>query len=404
MAKLKKMLTHPRKNESGQGVLAIVLILLMLGAIILTPLLVFMNTGLKAGGVYESKMQEFYAADAGVEDAIWNITYANLTTPANYTLADEVNNRTTNVTIVPISGGGYSGYKIISNATSDSGGNTTIECNYGALDYSSLLDNAITSNGTVDLKNKVNVTGNVSTPNCKDAGYSFICNKCPGCNYTIDSLNCDNCTKCCSQEPVNWPTAEQLSAYYWDAVKNLEPPFPYNDPLNIAGTNTTIEALYRNGPWKIYNTGNPATLTLNGTVYVTGDLEIGNEKKDFTLNLNNQTIFVKSNSTGDGKEAIKVGGNVKITGSGCIIAVGDIAFYPNIESGSKNDFVFLLSVKGTIRLRPGITFYGAVAGNVEVAVQQGEKPSITWTGLNNTGVLVFPTGKANMKVLSYTIK
>ena len=50
MAKLRKMLTHPRKNESGQGALAIVLILLMLGAIILTPLLVFMNTGLKAGG------------------------------------------------------------------------------------------------------------------------------------------------------------------------------------------------------------------------------------------------------------------------------------------------------------------------------------------------------------------
>jgi len=73
MAKLKKMLTHLGKGESGQGALAIVIILLMLGAIILTPLLVFMSTGLKAGGVYESKVQEFYAADAGVEDALWQI-------------------------------------------------------------------------------------------------------------------------------------------------------------------------------------------------------------------------------------------------------------------------------------------------------------------------------------------
>jgi hypothetical protein len=93
MAKLRKMLTHPRKGESGQGALAIVVILLMLGAIILTPLLVFMSTGLKAGGVYESKVQEFYAADAGVEDGLWQIKNDKLSTlfysypydPYNYT-------------------------------------------------------------------------------------------------------------------------------------------------------------------------------------------------------------------------------------------------------------------------------------------------------------------------------
>jgi hypothetical protein len=78
MAKLRKMLTHPGKNESGQGALAMVLILLMLGAVILTPLLVFMDTGLKAGQVYESKLQEFYAADAGIEDGLWQITYDRL--------------------------------------------------------------------------------------------------------------------------------------------------------------------------------------------------------------------------------------------------------------------------------------------------------------------------------------
>jgi hypothetical protein len=86
MAKLKRMLTHLGKNESGQGALAIVIILLMLGAIIITPLLVFMSTGLKAGGVYESKVQEFYAADAGVEDGLWQIKNDKLSTLfANYT-------------------------------------------------------------------------------------------------------------------------------------------------------------------------------------------------------------------------------------------------------------------------------------------------------------------------------
>jgi len=109
MAKLRKMLTHRGKNESGQGALAIVLLLLMLGAIIITPLLVFMSTGLKSGQVYESKMQEFYAADAGVEDALWRVKNDELGdygdfdyTPYTYDLPDEINaeNVTVNITNV----------------------------------------------------------------------------------------------------------------------------------------------------------------------------------------------------------------------------------------------------------------------------------------------------------------
>jgi len=116
MAKLRKMLTHRGKNESGQGALAIVLILLMLGAIIITPLLVFMDTGLKAGQVYESKMQEFYAADAGVEDGLWQIKYDHLDekfsspdyepydydTNYSYSLVDEVNNENVTVNITNV--------------------------------------------------------------------------------------------------------------------------------------------------------------------------------------------------------------------------------------------------------------------------------------------------------------
>jgi len=116
MAKLTKGLTHPGKNESGQGALAIVLILLMLGAIIITPLLVFMSTGLKSGQVYESKMQEFYAADAGVEDGLWQIKYDHLdekfSSPAyepydydtnySYSLLDGVNNKNVTVNITNV--------------------------------------------------------------------------------------------------------------------------------------------------------------------------------------------------------------------------------------------------------------------------------------------------------------
>jgi hypothetical protein len=62
------------RNEKGYVLIA-VLVLLVVGGLILAPLLGLMSTGLLAGKVYEKKMQEYYAADAGVEDALWKIQH-----------------------------------------------------------------------------------------------------------------------------------------------------------------------------------------------------------------------------------------------------------------------------------------------------------------------------------------
>jgi len=384
MAKLKRMLTHPRKNESGQGVLAMVLLLLMLGAIILTPLLVFMQTGVKAGRVYESKLQEFYAADAGVEDAIWEIN--NGTSGAAYFLGEEVNDRNVSVTIEPISGGGYSGYKIISNATSNSGGNTTIECYYGALDYSSLLDNAITTNDTLKLQPGINVTGNISTPNCEDVDNCYYAG-CP--NWTCCVYL--NCTNCCSNESLSWPTAETLSEYYWDKVKNST---SLGSDIDVSST-PNIARGYENGTLTIHSSKKDKIATLNGTVYVTEDLNIGHQTggKDFTLNLSKQTIFCEG--------GIQVGGKCIITGSGCIIAVGDVEFKPKRTVGSEGDFIFIMSLEDTVTLQPNGDFYGSVAGDVNVELYPGG--NITWTSYEDKGI-DFPIGQSMMKVLSYTIR
>jgi len=61
-----------RRDETGQAFI-LVLILLLLGGLMIGPLLGFMGTGLKAGQAYEQRMAEVYAADAGIEDAIWKI-------------------------------------------------------------------------------------------------------------------------------------------------------------------------------------------------------------------------------------------------------------------------------------------------------------------------------------------
>ena len=61
------------RGENGIGALVAVLVVLVFGALILTPLLVFMNTGQRAGGLVEERTSEFYSADAGVEKASWQL-------------------------------------------------------------------------------------------------------------------------------------------------------------------------------------------------------------------------------------------------------------------------------------------------------------------------------------------
>jgi hypothetical protein len=60
------------KGQKGQALVA-ALIVLVIGGLILTPLLGLMGTGIKSGQVFEQKVDETYAADAGVEDAMWHI-------------------------------------------------------------------------------------------------------------------------------------------------------------------------------------------------------------------------------------------------------------------------------------------------------------------------------------------
>jgi hypothetical protein len=65
---------RPIRDEKGQA-LILTLIFLLIGMLILTPAVNFMGTGITSGRVYEQKIDEIYAADAGVEDALWHIRY-----------------------------------------------------------------------------------------------------------------------------------------------------------------------------------------------------------------------------------------------------------------------------------------------------------------------------------------
>ncbi|MBA7674943.1 hypothetical protein ES703_83171 [subsurface metagenome] len=54
-------------------VLVIVLVMMAMGSLLMVPLLNYVSTSLKTGGMIEEKIKGLYAAEVGVEDALWKI-------------------------------------------------------------------------------------------------------------------------------------------------------------------------------------------------------------------------------------------------------------------------------------------------------------------------------------------
>ena len=337
------------RDEKGHA-MVLTLIMLLIGGLVSAPLLDHMGTGIVTGEVYEVKTAELYAADAGVEDAMWNIqlktdkvqglTQCDQST--NYTITG-VNGKTVDVTItlmtiwddVPCD------YRIESTATGDGSG-TEIEAyiagesKYG--DYWGIMDSVLTSLGEIKLKPGTNITPSV------------------GNHSPLEYYG------------GGWPEIWELEDFYGQQVED-EDPYPFGT-IDLNGVDMDLGPLYREGELDIVNTSNtPATLTLTGTIYITGDTLIGKTGKDFALHLNDQTIFVASNSS-DPQKALWVGGQCTIVGGGTIVVIGDIYFEPNIEAGMTEP-IFIMSVTGETFTHPGGDFYGSIAGNVEIQLQPG---------------------------------
>jgi hypothetical protein len=130
---VKEIVNRLLKNQSGHAVLAIVLVLVILGALILGPLLGFMGTGLKEGQMHESKEQQLYAADSGVEDAAswlihgkptdgsWDWTWDGSTGERD---SYEINEMAVDVTVESLAE--VSTYKVTSTATGPDGSTTIL--------------------------------------------------------------------------------------------------------------------------------------------------------------------------------------------------------------------------------------------------------------------------------------
>ena len=88
----------------------LVLVLLMVASMLITPMLGSMATGAKTDAVSRQNTEELAAADAGIEDGVWQIRYDkeldfpgyslyDYTDSWPYQLPEQVNGSTVNVTI-----------------------------------------------------------------------------------------------------------------------------------------------------------------------------------------------------------------------------------------------------------------------------------------------------------------
>jgi Tfp pilus assembly protein PilX len=337
----------------------IVLIMLLIGNLIITPTLIYMSVGIRHTTVYNRNMLEYYSAEAGFEDAYWELSKNDLEITEGSTHAIPtfiLNDKAIDVSIVNV---GNNTYEITSVATSnDINSSTTIESYLTRFNF---FDNAINSNGDVIIQPGSIVDGSVQYVDTVD-------NKGTVTGQIINSGF------------PNWPDAQDLADDYFDDIDfddDGSADFVYSSSSLDVISYPSFGPLYRDGNFKIKNTGSPTTSQLGGTIYVTGNLNFQQpgEDKAYTIDLNGQTIFVEGDITFPPQY-------VSIAGSGCIIAIGDITFQPGVE-GDEDDFLFIFSIEGTVWFAPQDNFNGSVAGNMNVNLQ----PNDTLTNNGSLDVL-----------------
>jgi hypothetical protein len=357
-------------GDQEGNVLVMVLILLVIGGLVLVPLLGLMSTGLVSGQVYEKKTDELYAADAGVEDAIWKIRNdVPDSYPYEYPEPLVVNDKSVNITIfredLDPTCREELRYRIISHAAGEDGSSTTIDTHLSVsyMDLSAFLENAIVSDNTITLKGATVVDGDVWLPDEED--------------LLVDShVTLNGTVRDQDDYELVWPTAEQFSTYYMEDVEGAYDPGSFIDIKDLYPK--TIGPWYREGSLGVDNTGDPATLVLEDTIYVDGNLEFiqPGASHNYSIDLNGHTVFVAGDFT-------LASTSISIVGSGCIIAVGDINFQPNIV-GEGDDFVLVMSITGETFVHPSGDFTGCIVGDAHVQLQPGS--TISWISPEGKGL------------------
>lgn len=336
--------------------LALALIVLAVGCLLIPPFLAHISTSLLATEATEEGLKEQYGADAGVENALWQLVSGGLEVsegePAAALPEFTINNKIVNVT-VENEGDGI--YKITSIATSADGGSTTIvsyvriaDSNsddssafaafgyaIGSLDgdidlggssmvYSDNypeLDGNVYATGDVNLSGSAQVYGDATaTGTVNTSGSSYIHGeRAEGADPLVGP---DVDTQAYKAEAQDVECAV-CGDYTYTGINWDPDPGVYEDPVH-AKNNMTING---NGTWTFKETvcagvDTNKDLDISGSVEVTfeGPVKVGGELK---VNSSDTVIF---------KSTVCVGQDLKISSSGNVIFEGPVY----IEEGDNN--------------------------------------------------------------------
>ncbi|GAG39545.1 unnamed protein product, partial [marine sediment metagenome] len=240
--------------------LLLALIIMSVGAILVGALLSYLDTSLTLTAKGEERAVTFYAADAGVEYALWNMRYNGTfldSVPCEHQL--QVNGTTpVDISVAEAPDEGDEVYRITSTAGDDAGTTIVAHVQLETIeDYFPLLDDAITGPEKVDLKAKL--TGNIEV-------YGNV-------RYN-DELKVDGTVTIYGTSYINpdWPDADDVYYFYLSQVYHLE---SISDQTYDISSGTEVDPyilgpLYINGNMKIEGSG---VAQLNGTIFVTGRVE-----------------------------------------------------------------------------------------------------------------------------------
>jgi len=360
------MRTILKRLAWGNGGQAFILvqILLFIGSIAIMPLLSYMGTGVVSVRTYEDKASQLYAADAGVEDAFWQVL--NYTTelpdegeaPWGYGVAP-VNDNNVAVSVEFVEDRFdsivYTTYKVTAAATDSAGGNTTVESyiEIGESPFGAALtitDGGVKLEGTT-VNGSVWADGNVVLE-----------------DSTVTGDVVDDYTG----------TLPELDPQpYEDIARGVE---VYNGDLTLGAGSHILGPIYITGYLKIEE---GATVQLNGIVYVAGGNKMGQKAIHIEAG-----ATINSSGTTDPLAVIAEDGNIKI--ELCTFDVDPIplvwAVDDDIEWIEENQTItaILYSPHGHIKLEQNVEIIGAVLSQT---MDNVENCTITFANPDDSGYL-----------------
>jgi hypothetical protein len=359
------------RRQEGMVLIHVTLVM-VLSMLLIPPILGFVGGAGRTAQIREDRMHQVYAADTGVEDALYRV----MVDPTG--LPESPEDDPIVISIEDVNGcdvtaelrkDGYDPvykdtlYTITSTAQDYRGIDVSIESRVAAWDYSSLLQYGLVSTQDIEISSGADVDGNLVLN-------GELANK-----GTIDG----NVTYGVPQ----WPDSAVLSLFYSEQVSGS----CGASPIEVkAGKEKKLGPCQTSGDLDIGGVGN---VSLQGTLYVAGDLRF-NPSPSLIIRLNGETIY------GEGSLAMGSGGTLE--GPGCIIAEGEMYFSPNTPG---SDYILVMSVAGDLTAQPGGSFFGTLAGCTDLDLQPNA--SVTW--VDHPADLNFPGGDDIVpKLVSYVIR